>query len=458
MRRLSEDEQALFGVMSRQIHAHRRRNLVLSQYADGEALAAAWRYRLPEGGAVPQVPLFWPEKAIEVFASRLRPRGFAMESAGLLRDLDDVYEGVDSAAGLVESLAILAALRHGPGFVFTSAGGPGEPQVVNASVSALNGTCVRDPRTWRVTAALELLPEGRANMYLPGRVMLVERGMFPAVLDEYPTGHERVLCAPFVHGMTTERPFGSSRITKSVMGMTDAAMRTFMRQEVSAEWYQNPREKLRGVDPSAFEGEGAGFVSRPGGIDAIPDIHPDDEPDIPDSLRRAAWDVFPQMSMQPFSDQFRLIASQFSGASSIPLQYLGIVQDSNPTSAAAIEAQDVDLVRAVEAKVPAFSWARKALAVNILTVLHGDLAAGAVRGLTPRWEDPRHRGVSEQGQFVAQQVQVGNLQAGSPVTLGLLPIPAEAAKAAAEDARRARSEAMVAALTQAGAVEDAGVG
>ena len=99
-----------------------------------------------------------------------------------------------------------------------------------------------------------------------------------------------------------------------------------------------------------------------GGTDLLPDIHPDDDPDVPDSLRRAEVQYAPQMTMQPFSDQFRLIASQFSGASSIPLSYLGIVQDSNPTSAAAIEAQDIDLVRAVKDQYPSLNFGRRALA------------------------------------------------------------------------------------------------
>lgn len=448
MRRLTEDEAAVYSKLALQIAQNRRRNLLRTRYADAEAFAAGWRYRLDDGGEIPQVPLYWPQKAVDVFSSRMRPRFFSIrDESTLLDDLERVY--LDSSVELAETLAIKSSLRHGPAFVFVSAGLPGEPEVVVSAQSALTASCLLDPRTRRVTAALELLDDGRAHLYLPGRVLHMERGILaPAVLDEY-LAPERVLCAPFIHGASIEKPFGESRITRSIMGFTDQAVRTFGRQEVSAEWYQYPREKLLGVAPESFEGEGAGFVRAPGAIDALPDIHPDDEPTIPDDLRRAEWHTFPQMSMQPFSDQFRLIASQFSGASSIPLQYLGIVQDSNPTSAAAIEAQDVDLVRAVEDQTPAYSWSRRMLAINILTVLHGEIPAEMLRGLAARWHDPRHKGVAEQGQFVAQQVQAGNLQPGSATTLGLLPISSEDAKAAEAEARRARAASMLESLTQA---------
>ena len=70
----------------------------------------------------------------------------------------------------------------------------------------------------------------------------------------------------------------------------------------------------------------------------------------------------------------------------------------------------------------------------------GDLTDAAVRdlrGLTPRWQDPRTRSVIEQSQFVAQQVGSGNFIAGSLETLQELPIDPEAAVAHAEANRRA---------------------
>lgn len=444
MRRLTDDEAQILAQLHRQITKHHVRNKLRTNYVEAERWLERGGYRLPDGAQVDQVPLYWPAKAIEVFASRLIPASFSLEeSQALLDDLEQVY--ADAGVHMTEQMAIKSSLRHGPAFMFVSDGDSslGEPEVVVTAQSALRASCLMD-RTRRVSAALEVLDDGML-LHLPGRVLKVTRGAKPAVVEEYPAP-ERVRCVPYIHDADLEKPFGTSRVSRPVMGFTDAAMRTFMRQEVSAEWYQNPRERILGVDPSAFDDDAPGWAREPGAIEALPDVHPDDDPTLPDNLRRAEWHVFPQMSMQPFSDQFRLIAAQFSGASSIPLSYLGIVQDSNPTSAEAIEAQDVDLVRAVKAQFPSYSWSRRQTALHVLRSVHGDFDESAVRSLTARWEDPRHRGVQEQGQFVAQQVAAGNLVAGSPTTLGLLPISPAEARAAALEVKQAAGAGVLAAL------------
>lgn len=440
----SENESEIFGRLRRMIAVHQRRNLLRSQYAEAERVIDSLDLRLPEGRSIEQTPLHWPNKAIEVFSSRLHPAFYSMrEGSSLLDDLEQVWE--DSTAGFAEQLAIRSALRHGPAFVFCSRGDTslGEPEIVVSAQSALSATAEVDRRTRRVTAALELLEDRKANLYLPGVVLNVEQRVGRlVVVDEYEST-QRVMCAPYIHDATIERPFGASRISRSVMGFTDAAVRTFMRQEVSAEWYSAPREYLLGVGPEAFEDDAPGWTRGIGAIRALPDAHPQDEPDVPDELRRASFHTIPQMTMQPFSDQFRLIASQFSGASSIPLNYLGIVQDSNPTSAEAIEAQDIDLVRAVRDQQPSFDLGRRMLAQNILTLLDGTTPGELLRSLKPRWTDPRVRSVSKQSEFVARQVDAGNFQPGTRETLDLLPIEADEAAAHAAANRRVSGRATV---------------
>lgn len=58
-----------------------------------------------------------------------------------------------------------------------------------------------------------------------------------------------------------------------------------------------------------------------------------------------------------------------------------------------------------------------------------------LRGLRPRWEDPVTRSMSEISQFVALQVQVGNVQAGTEATLRQLPVEREDAMAIARENR-----------------------
>lgn len=429
MRRATTKEMEIYRGLQANIIRNNRRNVELDAYAEAEKLIDYLDYTLPNGRQVEQTPLHWPQKAIEVFASRLSPRGFSMEGNPEVQTLlDDVW--AEGSIEFAEALAIESSLRHGVSFMFVGRGDPdaGDPAIVATAASARTASAEIDPRTRRVTSALEMTGRRMANLYLHDRVLEVELLASGSLLVREEYDVFGVPCAPYIHGATLNKPFGQSRISKPLRGFTRAAMRTFMRQEVSADWYSYPRERLLGADKSVFEE--LGWDQAPGRIQGLPDIHPDDEPDIPDELRRAQLVTAPQMSMQPFSDQFRLIASQFSGTSSIPLQYLGIISDSNPTSSKAIEAQDIDLVRAVRSEWSNYNYGRLRLARAVLELQEEvEIDPWDLRKLRSRWADPRVRGLLEQGQFVAQQVQVGNFQAGTQDTLDLLPIEEDEARA-----------------------------
>lgn len=183
---------------------------------------------------------------------------------------------------------------------------------------------------------------------------------------------------------------------------------------------------------------------------AFPDAASEDEIEV--ALRRAKVEWAPQATMQPFSDQFRLQAAAMAAASSIPLQHLGVVQDSNPTSAEAIMAQEKPLVELAFAQQREFDIARRHLVWDIAATIYGDLDEDAIDDLQAvalRWQSPRHVSVSEASQMVAMQVQVGNLPAGAEETLRLLPIDADDVTAIAAVNEQRAGERALATLTQA---------
>lgn len=447
MRDATDAELEVLSRLHQTISARARKNALRSRFVAAEAALEEVGFTVPPGMDRLQVALDWPAKVVSAFAARQVPEFFTTRvKTSLLDDVEDVYAANDFHA--VERWAIEAADQHGCSFVFVTLGdtSQGEPEYLLSARTALTATAELDPRSRRVTAALEIVGTTRVVLHLPGRVLTcVRRPARWMVEDEHPTGTSMVLCAPFVHGGSLEKPLGRSRVTNTVMSLTYAGMRTLLRQEVSAEFYQAPRFALLGVDESVFTDPVTGRKVSPlelltGAIWAIPDIHPEDEADVPDQLRRAGFEQLSQLSMQPFSDQYRLLAAALSGAASIPPQYLGVVQDSNPTSAQAIEAQEVDLVREVRAQNPSLGVGRRTLALAILNAIYGELDSeqhAELRSLTPRWEDPRTRSMAEMSNMVHQQTQVGNFQAGSVSTLRQLPLSLEDVESVAEDARRA---------------------
>ena len=442
MRSLTEQEMSTLHGLYSKVTAYQRRNQRLTAFAEAEHRVERLGFSIPPQMAGFGAVVGWPQKSCEVLSSRLVPEGFSMpDKSELLDQLEDVF--ASNYMMFLERQAIDASIRHGVAFAFTSRGNTalGEPEVLVSVSTALTASCDIDPRSRRVTAALEILGGARVNLYLPGVVLLcVRRPGGWLVEDEFLTGHTRVACTPYVHGASIEKPFGRSRITKPLMYLTEAAVRSMTLQEVSAQFYVAPRVVALGGGKEILmdeDGQGrSGLEALLGSVWAIPD----EEDELTGERHRMAIQQLSQMSMQPYSDQLRMIAQMASGETGIPVSYLGVVQDGNPTSADAIFANETDLVRIALGQQPSLGMGRLSLAKDVLTVLNGDLGAAGereLRGLSARWADPRTRSITEQSQFVAQQVGSGNFQPGSEATLAQLPISPEAAERFANENRKA---------------------
>jgi hypothetical protein len=453
VRLLNELELSTLNRLYSRVVGHQRRNQVRSAYAEGEHRIERLGFSIPPQMANFTTVVGWPQKSCEVLSARLVPDGFSMpERTDLLDDLEGVFES--NYMQFLERQAIDSSIRHGVSFVFTTRGdvSAGEPEILVTASTALSASAEMDPRSRLVTSALEILGGPRINLYLPGLVLLcVRRPAGWYVEEEYPTGHNRVACTPYVHGATIEKPFGRSRITKPLMNYTDAAVRTLLRQEVSAEFYSAPRIIALGGGQEMFEGTDGKVRTAWEAIIGAAWAVPDEEDDITGERHRIDVQQLPQMSMQPHSDQLRLIAQMASGETGIPVSYLGVVQDGNPTSAEAIYANEVDLVRIAQGQQPSLGMGRLSLAKDVLTVLHGDLGEVGerdLRGLSARWADPRTRSITEQSQFVAQQVGSGNFQPGTEATLAQLPISADEVKRIAAENRRGSVAQLVSGISE----------
>lgn len=447
MRALGEFELETLKRLHARIVEYQRRNVTRSNFAEGEERLTKLGFSIPPSMQDLGFVLGWPAQSCDAISERVQRKWFTARDKNT-----ELFKQVDALSSewhykLVEEQAKDAALRHGVSFVFTSRGDTslGEPEVLSTVKSALAATAEVDPRSKRTTAALEIVSSTQVNLYLPGVVLLCKRvpGSW-RVEDEFPTGTSRVLCTPFVHDPTTEKPLGRSRITAPLMSLTMTAARTMLRQEVSADFYVAPRIIAKGGGAELFEDEAGNKVSPWSALTGAVWGVPDEVDEVTGERSRIDIQQLAQMSQQPFSDQMRLISEIVSGETGIPVSQLGLSQDSNPASEAAIVASENRLVRIAEKQFMPFGMAMRDLAVDQLHVLYGGLNEVQVRslaGLSPRFEDPRTRSVVEQSQFVAQQVDSGNFIAGTLETLQELPIDPESAVAHAEANRRLNATA-----------------
>ena len=178
------------------------------------------------------------------------------------------------------------------------------------------------------------------NMHLPGRVVVVRRtGVTEWDAESLPTPLDRPMMEPFAFRATGIKPFGESRISRAVMTLTDDVVRTLVNMAVSGAFYAAPQKYLLGLTDEMYDDLskdkwstfiGSVLMSTRGENGEVP-----------------SYGQLSPASPQPYIDMLRTYATLFSGATGVPVNSLGIVQD-NPSSAEAIAASREDICLAAE--------------------------------------------------------------------------------------------------------------
>ena len=345
-----------------------------------------------------QTPVGWAEKAVSVPAARIRREGYRFRTETSLADDLDLMLG-NPLVKRMESGAVKSALKHGPSFMFTTPGDTeiGEPEVIFSAKTAQQATCVQDPRTGVVTAALEMVDKTTALFYLPGVVHTMKNFGGWRSTSQTVTGLNVVPCEPFYWGWDLDRRFGRSRITRPLIGAIESAVRTLLRQDVTAEFFSAPQRALMGADEAHFTDSDGNPIDPwkiiTGAIWALPDVYDEEE----GKLVRPDLKQLSQATMQPHSEMLRGIATRVASEISLPVSYLGVIHD-NPASADAIRAAESDMVAMVEQEIrmsfelSSLNLARKALLVKAVgsgeTASALDALGKDLRGLSVRYADP----------------------------------------------------------------------
>lgn len=148
-----------------------------------------------------------------------------------------------------------------------------------------------------------------------------------------PHGLEHVPAFVAPYEPTLERPFGSSRITREVMGHIDSAVRANVNAEIASAFAAAPQKYLLGTDGDPFVNKTRWDAF----IGSIFNIDMTGEGTTP------TFGQLPQASMQPLSDHFRDLCGKMAAATGIHVGQFGQVHD-NPASSDAIYAENEPLV------------------------------------------------------------------------------------------------------------------
>lgn len=429
------DENALQKMLN-QWAAKRSRNVLRTVYAEGKNALQDLGISLPPQMKNVEMVLGWPMKAVNVLAARTVFDGFVIP--GVEQDPFGLSDWLtENNADTVLPQAFSSALVHSVSFLTITPGGVGEPDVLLLPKSAREATGLWDRRTNSLTDGLSVTASDEAGFptqlvwYARDHVTTYTRrqdGKWSVDSQGNPLG--RVWMEPLPFRPDLERPFGRSRISRAVMSLTDAGLRTMARSESHAEFFASPQRYALGADEDAFgskQDRWNAVMSR------MLAISRDENGDVP------TLGQFPQMSMQPHFDHLRTLASLFAGETSVPLNSLGIVQD-NPSSAEAIYAAKEDLIIEAKAATDVWGGSMRRAATTAVMLRDGLTEPPAeLRGLRAKWRNPATPSVVSAADALVKQVSALPWLAESEVALESLGYDTATIARLLSDKRRAQA-------------------
>jgi hypothetical protein len=358
----------------------------------------------------------WPYKAVKSLASRIKLGGFAVPG-GEASDygIDRIW--ADNRLAIEAHHAHMSALTYGVSFVAVMAGGEDEPDAVIRTLSPTSSTALWDANKRRVRSAVSVVAAEAGYptefiLFLADKVVTAQFVQGRWVVESEPHGMGRCPVVMLAYDSSPEYPFGRSRISQDVLRITDEAIRTSLRMEVSAEFYSTPQRYVLGADEDSFLGPNGeprtGWEVTIGKLLALGLNEDDDKPTV---------GQFPQMSMQPHAEMLKTIAAKFSGATNIPVNALGIIHD-NPASDAAMHTAYLDLNADAESAHEPFGAAWVDVMRMAVQISQG--SAEGLELLSTKWRDPSTPTKASAADAVTKLVQVGVLPADADVTLEMM--------------------------------------
>ena len=217
-------------------------------------------------------------------------------------------------------------------FIYISKGEDGFPrlQVIDGS----NATGIINPITNLLTegyAVLQRDDSGSAIVeayFVEEYTVIYRNGRIDQVFEEEVPAP---LLVPIIFRPDARRPFGHARISRACMDITESAMRTIKRSEITAEFYSFPQKYVVGLDPDAEQ-----MDKWKATVSSLLQFDKDEDGDTP------TLGQFQQQSMTPHLEQLKLFAGLFAGETGLTLDDLGFPTE-NPSSQEAIKAQHENL-------------------------------------------------------------------------------------------------------------------
>lgn len=443
---LEPQDAALVRELMKVWREHRASNLEREDYYLGHVRVKDLGIAMPKSLAKKIDPrVDWPRKAVHALADRSIFNGFTCDDDETTAELKAICEA--NQLDRLYRKNLIGELKHCCGFWTVTDGGDGTPVI--SAYPATAASALWDDANKSIKAGLVVAESKKVPGYserVPTVVHLLtadclvvltrEQGTWRAEYREHSMG--RCLMEPMAHGATLERPFGVSRITRSVMSITDDAIRQRARMEVAAEAATLPQTWLLGTYKKMLNENNKYDAS----MGAVNEITKDPDGDSPTVWQSA------QLQMTPLTEYLRQLACQMSAVTNVPVSFFGVSND-NPSSSDAIAASLEPLV--IDAKnlnrdngTALRNVAYMALAVARGTDYATERDAGA--NVNPRFLSPAYPSTVSLSDALLKQVQALPKLANSSVAYELLDYTTEQIQRIESDNKKAAANAAIASL------------
>lgn len=447
---VSDDDNATINHLLDQLDAKTPRNLLRASYYDGKRAIRQVGTIIPPQYYRLGVVLGWSAKAVDILARRCNWERMVWADGDL------------SSLGMPELIrsnnlrsrinsAVSGSLQQGPAFLINTLGdeSAGEPRGLIHVKDALSATGDWNSRAQRLDNLLSVLgrdDDGNVNalaLYLDGVTITAEKDSSGWSVDR--SEHSYGMPAEVMPYRPDERrPLGRSRISRAVMSLHDAGLRTVIRMEGHADVYSFPEMWMLGADESIFKNadgtQKAAWQVMLGRIKGIPD---DDDAQNP----RAEVKQFPASSPEPHLAQLNAQAKMFAREASLPDTSIAISDIANPTSADSYDASQHELIAEAEGAIDDWGAPLDRSIVRGLAMQNGlDGIPDAWLSMQSKFRSPRFLSRAAEADAGMKTLTAVPWLAESEVGLELLGLDEQQIARALADRRRSQGRGVLEAL------------
>lgn len=348
---LPSAEQSTLTELLEIYNVHMAANVDKGRYYDQKITAGECNLgiALPQDLRKFEMACCWPEKAVTALSDRSHFDGFVNANGEAMPELDVIVR--DNKLVGAYSMSVIDELKHG-GILVTLAANP----LIGCSIRfhTFETSAARwNGQLQRIDAAFAIIDSERDNLQRETRPTIVnlytddatwvlrrgEKAKWTATRAN--NGLGRCMATVMRNQPTNSQPLGTSRITRSVRTLTRGYIRTMTLATIGLEFSTSPQKYLMGVSDAQYDAlintKFAKYIDSMmlGTVD-------------PDTGQVPQYGQLAQGTLQPHVDMLRMLSTQYAAATSLSVTDAGVVNDANPTSYDAINAQNDKLIRRAE--------------------------------------------------------------------------------------------------------------